>query len=181
MALQVKFAVYGALPGGNPEDANAFDVTQGLQTLMAENAGVVTCDISSFGDPSVGNEKHFAAVVDRNGTNFCFACQEGQTIDFNHGGGVLSSSGEYQVSYAVYGALPGGSESQAQAADVRAVLQSKLDHAGPVVVISNDSLGIDPAVGNEKHFAALVVRAGVVHSFACQEGQTIDFSSGGGN
>jgi hypothetical protein len=85
--LQVVFAVYGALPGGNQDDARASDVTAVLQSLLAQNNGTVAINNVSFGgDPSPSNTKHFAAVVKRGGSDYYFACQEGQTIDFNVGG-----------------------------------------------------------------------------------------------
>ena len=180
MSLQVQFASYGALPGGAANNAKAFDVTQSLQTLINENAGVVSCGNQSFGDPSPGNTKHFGAVVTRNGANHLFACQEGQTIDFNHDGGVAQHTSSIEVIYAVYGALPGGVLSDAQALDVSGILQNLLNETNGPVVCNNNSFGGDPAPGNTKHFAAMVRRGGANFFFACQEGQTIDFSGGGG-
>jgi hypothetical protein len=87
--LVVRFAVYGALPGGNESDAQAFDVTALVQAAVNESGGTVACDNASFGDPSVGNQKHFAAVVNRGGHDLYFACVENQTIDFRNGGGSL--------------------------------------------------------------------------------------------
>ncbi len=81
--LVVKFAVYGALPGGASTNAEAFDVTQKLQTLINASGGIVACNNNNFGDPAFGNDKHFGALVTRNGTDFYFACDEGQKIDFN--------------------------------------------------------------------------------------------------
>jgi hypothetical protein len=81
----VKFAGYGALPGGNLSEAQAFDVTSHLQALL--NIGpVITANNTFFSDPSPGNQKHFAAVVARGGQDFHFACAEGQNIDFRSGG-----------------------------------------------------------------------------------------------
>ena len=177
MSLIVKSAVYGALPGGNAAAAQAFNVTSSLQTLINDNAGVVAIDNTSFGDPSSGNTKHFGAIVDRNGQDFFFACQEGQTIDFNHGGGVSTSS-SLTVKAAVFGALPGGDPSAAQAADVSALLQAFLNRGITTVSISDSSFG-DPSVGNAKHFMAVVERDGRDLHFACAENQSIDFLSGG--
>jgi len=88
MTLTVLFAVYGALPGGIPNEAKAYNVKAQLQSLIDSNDGVVGINDASFGDPAIGNTKHFGAVVERNGRNYFFACQEDQTIDFKSGGGL---------------------------------------------------------------------------------------------
>jgi hypothetical protein len=83
--LIVKFAVYGALAGGNENQSQAIDVTKALQTAIDNNQGIVRIDSTNMGkDPSVGNGKHFAAIVAQDGENHYFACDEGQTIDFYH-------------------------------------------------------------------------------------------------
>jgi hypothetical protein len=175
----VKFAVYGALPGGSPNNALAFDVTKSLQTSINNNSGIVAIDNSTFaGDPAPNNTKHFGAIVSRGNQNFYFACQEGQQIDFVHDGGVVVST-PLQVVFAVYGALPGGNQNEAEASDVAAVLQSLLAQGSGVVAINNNSFGRDPSPNNTKHFAAVVKRGGTDFYFACQEGQTIDFNVGG--
>ncbi|HTC74471.1 MAG TPA: hypothetical protein VK684_02765 [Edaphobacter sp.] len=74
MALVVKHAIYGALASGESFNADAFDVTASLQSL-------------------------FGAVVTRNGQDFCFACDENQTIDFNHGGGVSKPPSLFTVKW----------------------------------------------------------------------------------
>jgi hypothetical protein len=172
----VKYAVYGALPGGNAENAQAFNVTSQLSAVLNDPGatGVVQCGNNLKGDPSPGNPKHFGAIVN----NRYFACEEGQTIDFNHAGGAARSSG-LAVKFAVYGALPGGNESDAQAFDVTALVQAIVNESGGTVACDNASFG-DPSPGNNKHFAAVVNRRGTDLYFACIEGQTIDFRNGGG-
>jgi hypothetical protein len=184
VALVVKYAVYGALSNGSQDLALACDVTASLQTLINQNAGVVTISNSSFGDPDIYNAKHFGAVVNRNGQDFFFACQEGQKIDFNHAGGQ-SPSTSLRVIYAVYGALANGNLSQSEAFDVSASLQSLLTtnnglviHNG-IVTISNASFGGDPCPGSVKQFMAVVRRNGIDYCFACQENQVINFTTGG--
>ncbi len=88
MTLTVLFAVWGALPGGNPNEARAYNVQAQLQQLIDANDGLVGINVASFGDPAHGNTKHFGACVERNGRNYFFACQEDQTIDFKSGGGL---------------------------------------------------------------------------------------------
>jgi hypothetical protein len=141
------------------------------------------CNNNSFGDPSSGNGKHFGALVTRDGSELFFACNEGQEIDFNHGGG--SARGESPiptqdlvVKFAVYGALPGGNLSAAQAADVGKILQDRLNLGNSFIACNNDIFG-DPSPGNKKHFAAIVTRGGRDLHFACQEGQVINFRRGG--
>jgi hypothetical protein len=172
----VQYAVFGALPDGNAANAKAFDVTTQLQHLFTTST-TVACSIANFGDPAPSYKKHFAAIVTRDGTNYSFACEEGQSIDFAQGG-TAPAAQTMTVKFAVYGALPGGSSNEAVANDVTSVVQWMLNRSGGPVLCSNASFG-DPAVGNEKHFAAVVNRGGVDHYFACQEGQTIDFSQGG--
>lgn len=175
----VKFAVYGALPGGSANNALAFDVTRSLQTSINNNNGIVAINNSSFaGDPAPNNTKHFGAIITRGSQDFYFACQEGQQIDFVNDGGVALST-RLQVIFAVYGALPGGNQHDAQAFDVTAVLQSLLAQNNGTVAINNNSFGGDPAPNNTKHFAAVVKRGGTDFYFACQEGQSIDFNFGG--
>ena len=173
----VNYAVYGALPGGNRDLAQAFNVTSQLSAVLnAPGAtGVVVCDNKIKGDPSPGSKKHFGAIVN----NRYFACQEGQTIDFNHGGG-LATSQRLTVRFAVYGALPGGNESDAQALDVSSIVQAVINESGGPVTISNATFGTDPSPGNDKHFAAVVNRGGIDLYFACDENQVIDFRQGGG-
>lgn len=81
----VKFAVYGALDGGNQKSMNANDVTTCLQKQLDANGGVVKIDNDTMGgDAFKGHTKHFGAYVVVNGQSAYYACQEGQTIDFNY-------------------------------------------------------------------------------------------------
>ncbi len=82
------------------------------------------------------------------------------------------------VLWAVYGALKAGSAQGGQAADVTALLQTLLK-AGSVVSINNGSMGGDPCFGFTKAFGACVVRQDQKYLYACQEGQQVDFSTGG--
>lgn len=86
MSITVKFAVYGALKGGNENQTQAIDVSGPLQAQIDASQGIVNINNGTMGgDPSKGNGKHFAAIVDVDGNqNVCFACAEGQTIDFHH-------------------------------------------------------------------------------------------------
>jgi hypothetical protein len=180
MALAVKHAIYGALAGGESYNADAFDVTASLQNLINEKSGVVPINNGSFGDPAPGNGKHFGALVTRDGTDFFFACDENQTIDFNHGGGVTHPPSVFTVKFAVYGALPGGNPSGAKATDVTAAVQTILNWSGAAAIDVNEQNFGDPSPGNKKHFAAVVSRGGRDFHFACQEGQAVDFAEGGG-
>jgi len=84
-SLIVKFAVYGALAGGNENRSQAADVRTALQTAIDGNQGIVLIGNASLGgDPSPGNQKHFGAIVSLDSVDRYFACQEGQTIDFYH-------------------------------------------------------------------------------------------------
>ncbi|OIR09957.1 hypothetical protein GALL_78790 [mine drainage metagenome] len=82
------------------------------------------------------------------------------------------------VLWAVYGALKSGQAQQAQAADVTACLQTLLK-AGSVAAINNGTMGGDPCFGFTKAFGACVVRQDQKYLYACQEGQQVDFSTGG--
>ena len=86
MSITVNSAIYGALKGGNENKTQAVSVVQALQDQIDANQGIVKIDNSTMGgDPSKGNKKHFAASVNVDGNNnICFACEEGQTIDFHH-------------------------------------------------------------------------------------------------
>ena len=84
--LTVKFAVYGALCGGE-DDMHAFDATTQLQAALdsTPNKGIVTISNDSMGgDPCRGARKSFGAVVELDGIPLYFACQEGTTVDFFH-------------------------------------------------------------------------------------------------
>lgn len=85
--IKVDFAVYGALKNGNENNGRAMDVKSVLQTLINQNNGVVTITNSYLGgDPCLGFTKQFGAQIQRQGGTYHFACMEGQTIDFTHGG-----------------------------------------------------------------------------------------------
>lgn len=85
--ITVNFAVYGALAGGNENLSQAKNVTSIIQNLINAQEGIVAINNDTMGsDPSPGNTKHFGAELIRDGGTYNFACQEGQTIDFLHGG-----------------------------------------------------------------------------------------------
>ena len=78
------------------------------------------------------------------------------------------------VLFAAYGALRNGDPLQEEAADVTQALQAQLNPGSPgTVVINNQNMGGDPAVGVVKHFGALIEVDGERRAFACQEGQEI--------
>ncbi|MBV9827287.1 MAG: hypothetical protein JO001_16720 [Alphaproteobacteria bacterium] len=54
-------------------------------------------------------------------------------------------------------------------------MQQLFNAGETLVTINNNNFG-DPAVGFTKHFAAIVNNNGRVSHYACQEGQTINFS-----
>lgn len=83
------------------------------------------------------------------------------------------------VEFAAYGALAGGNENKAQAANVMAQLQNAINSMDCIVKINNDNLGGDPSPGNQKHLGAQITRKGGTYYYACVEGQTIDFTHGG--
>lgn len=85
MALRVIFAAYGALRDGNQDNTEAAIVTGTLQQRLDNTPnGVVTINNANMGgDPAVGAEKHFGAIVEVDGVQRPFACLEGQTIDFS--------------------------------------------------------------------------------------------------
>ena len=84
-ALTVKCAVYGALANGNENQSQAVDVSQALQAAIDANDGIVQINNTNMGgDPSAGNQKHFAAVVTLDDSDQYYACEENQTIDFFH-------------------------------------------------------------------------------------------------
>ena len=85
--ITVQFAVYGALAGGDENQARGVNVTSIVKSLIASQDGIVNINNTSMnGDPSLGDQKHFGATVTRDGGTYYFACAEGQTIDFHHGG-----------------------------------------------------------------------------------------------
>jgi hypothetical protein len=195
--VKVVFAVYGALADGwfNQQDGSsvrrmysqAGDVRGTLQTLLnGTSNNVVTINNANMGgDPAVGFDKHFGAIVEYKEQLRAYACQEGQTIDFSQQTarlleGDLAATGTVKVVYAVFGALDGNQVARAR--DVKKALQTLLNGTPPnnVVTINDKSMGGDPAVGLVKHFGAYVEVGShqpvATLYFACQEGQTIDFS-----
>jgi hypothetical protein len=95
--------------------------------------------------------------------------------------GSSKAQGEVAVALnvisAVYGALRDGNPDKTEAADVTRALQRALDNTvGEVVTINNANMGGDPAFGVVKHFGAVVDVNGRRRAFACQEGQSIDFT-----
>lgn len=85
MSFRVRFAVYGALRAGRPDNTEAVSVSSILQERLDNIPnGVVPINNRSLGgDPAVGVEKHFGAIVEVDGVPHPFACLEGQTIDFS--------------------------------------------------------------------------------------------------
>jgi hypothetical protein len=85
--LLVKFAVYGALRGGNQDNTEAAVMTQQLQEAINRSPngnGVVKINNANMGgDPARGVDRHFGAIVEINDVDRAFACPEGQTIDFS--------------------------------------------------------------------------------------------------
>jgi hypothetical protein len=82
----------------------------------------------------------------------------------------------YTVLCAAYGALAGGKDMEAR--DVTGILQEQLKiNKDGLLKIDNTSMGGDPAQGHTKHFGAVVEVNGRRTPFACQEGQTINFSA----
>lgn len=82
MAVNVLFAVYGGLRNGDPLQEEAADVTQALQAhLNPGSPGTVVINNQNMGgDPAVGVQKHFGALVDVDGERRAFACLENQEI-----------------------------------------------------------------------------------------------------
>jgi hypothetical protein len=74
------------LKDGNENDSEAKSVTSILQKLIDKDSVVQIDNDTMDGDPCPGYTKHFGAQLTRDGGTFYFACQEGQTIDFCHGG-----------------------------------------------------------------------------------------------
>jgi len=173
--FSVKFAVFGALAGGNQDQAEGASVATQLQQKL-DTSSVVECNTKTFGDPAPHNTKHFGALVERDGALLYFACQENQTIDFGVGGSPSPAS-TITVEFASYGALIEGDSKKAKAADVRLTLQSLINRS-PVVACNDAAFG-DPVKDFVKHFAAVVKRDGQYYYYACQENQTINFAKGG--
>ena len=83
MAIKALFATWGALANGNPNNALAADVAGRLQQMFDGGLTTITINDDNFGDPAVGFTKHFGATVNRDGRVSHYACQEGQTINFD--------------------------------------------------------------------------------------------------
>jgi hypothetical protein len=79
------------------------------------------------------------------------------------------------VLFAVYGGLRNGDPLQLEAANVTDTVQAYLNAGDPGrVVINNQNMGGDPAVGVKKHFGALIqIDNGQPRAYACIEGQEI--------
>lgn len=86
--VQVKFAVYGGLRDGNQDQTEAADVGNQLQVAFDNNPGaIVAINNDTFNvDPAPNVVKHFGAIVTVDGTDYYFACQEGQTVNFLESG-----------------------------------------------------------------------------------------------
>jgi hypothetical protein len=178
MPYNVRYAVYGALAGGNKEHPRAITVAPAILNALNHQGSIVKINNSMMGiDPSPGDTKHFGAFVG----NYYYACQEGQTIDFSKAGGqpiggTVPSTNGLVVDFAVYGALTGGYSNRAAAFDVTALLQAELNITGGTAVCGS-ALFSDPSPNNQKHFAAVVSGPRGTDYYACAEGQPIDFNS----
>ena len=88
--IKVDFAVFGVLKGGNENNGLAIDVKTKLQQLIDQNKGIVTIESSYLGaHNSLGKTNRLGAQIQRAGGTYHFACQEGQTINFEQGGHAL--------------------------------------------------------------------------------------------
>jgi len=87
--FNVKFAVYGALNGGNENNSQAVSVVDALQNLLQRPGGESSIikindqNLSQVGFSS-GNKKSFAACLSIGGRDVYFACKEGETVNFNN-------------------------------------------------------------------------------------------------
>ncbi|MEQ8909539.1 MAG: hypothetical protein RIC95_10130 [Vicingaceae bacterium] len=86
---------------------------------------------------------------------------------------------DIRVKDAVYGAVSKDSTRKCQSMDASTALQKAIDANQGIVRIDNQNLGFDPSPGNWKHLIAVVNRDDGNYYFACKEGQTVDFNSGG--
>ena len=82
MAVNVVFAVYGGLRNGDPLQEEAVEVTQALQAHLGPGSSgtVVINNQNMGGDPAVGVQKHFGALIDVDGERRAYACLENQEI-----------------------------------------------------------------------------------------------------
>jgi hypothetical protein len=82
--LIVKSAVYGAFNHDTPDPSHVIDARAALQAALDQSTdGKVTINNNTMRhDPSFGVLKHFTAVVSDGATDHCYACGEGETIDF---------------------------------------------------------------------------------------------------
>ena len=93
----------------------------------------------------------------------------------------MADKGTVKVVHAIYGALR--ANGRCNALDVTAAVQKLADKNPNSVTINNESMGGDPSPGLVKHFAAYIAITGGFYNgqagtFACQEGQTLDFFNG---
>ncbi len=82
-----------------------------------------------------------------------------------------------EVVFAVYGAI--NRTGDCKAGNVTEILQKLLNKTPDgIVKINNTNMSYPDieAAGVEKHFAAIVKYDGATRAYACQEGQTINFS-----
>jgi predicted hydrolase (HD superfamily) len=83
-----------------------------------------------------------------------------------------------KVIFAVYGGLRDGNPDKTEAKDVTQALQTAINNSvGETVKIDNKTMGGDPARRVKKQFGAIVEVNGVKRAFACQENETIDFTT----
>jgi len=90
---------------------------------------------------------------------------------------VPPGPGKPRVLFAAYGGLKDGNQDQALALDATDALQTAINNTpGEVVNINNGTMGRDPAHLVHKVFGAILVINGQRRAFACEEGQSIDFT-----
>jgi DnaJ-like protein C11, C-terminal len=160
--LRVMRAQYGA-------DFRYFDVTERLNSLIQGDQLVLPINNDTMGgDPAPDRRKRLSVVYLFDGQVYRATVDEHASLDLPNGGTPIAddASGALEILHATYGA-------EGRRVDITERLRSFVDGNRLQFVVSNDSLGGDPAYGLHKQLRVIYRWQGIRYEAAAPEGATL--------
>ncbi|HLW81947.1 MAG TPA: DUF3395 domain-containing protein [Candidatus Acidoferrales bacterium] len=160
--LLVMRAQYGA-------DFRYFDVTERLNSLIQGDQLVLRINNETMGgDPAPDRRKRLSVVYLFDGQPYRATVDEHGSLELPNGGAPIAddASGALEILHATYGA-------EGRRVDITERLRSFVDGNRLQFVVSNDSLGGDPAYGLHKQLRVIYRWQGIRYEAAAAEGATL--------
>lgn len=160
--LRVMRAQYGA-------DFRYFDVTERLNSLIQGDQLVLPINNDTMGgDPAPDRRKRLSVVYLFDGQPYRATVDEHASLELPNGGAPIAedASGALEILHATYGA-------EGRRVDITERLRSFVNGNRLQFVVSNDSLGGDPAYGLHKQLRVIYRWQGIRYEAAAPEGATL--------